>query len=96
MSTVPLNRKGHTNIFGQDGFTVVKLYATDVVKFNDSTIILNSGGWLTATTKQRMKQASKDFQLGFNVYQEKGNWFVSFNGKVIPFVDGMTIDRLTN
>ena len=67
------------------GKTVVTLHATPVVKFDPSQIILNTGGWFTATTRTRMNQASNQFNLGYGVYQNKGAWYVSFKGNTIPF-----------
>lgn len=78
----------------QDGsYTVVSYHSTDVVKFNSDKIILDSGGWLTNTTKTRMNQTSNQYGLGYNVYQKNHNWFVRFKGKDIPFNDGMTLNR---
>lgn len=72
---------------------VVTYHRTQVVQFNDQEIILNSGGWRTSTTKTRMNQTSHQFDLGFNVYQNKGDWFVSYKGTAVPFEDGMVITR---
>lgn len=68
---------------------------TVVVKTYFDKIVLNSGGWMTATTKTAMNQASNEYFLGFSVYQEKGKWyvFVDANNKKVPFEDGMEIKR---
>ena len=68
--------KNNTTIKSADGWTVVTLHGTDVVKFNDKEIILNTGGWKTVTTKARMNQVSNQFGLGYSVYQEDGTWYV--------------------
>lgn len=75
--------------------TEVKYHATVVVKFDENEIILNSGGWRTVTTKSRMNQTSNEFNLGFGVYQRKGDWFVDSKGcdEPIPFEDGMKLER---
>ena len=73
--------------------TIVSFHSTQVVKFTSKTITLNSGGWLTATTKVRMNQASYEFNLDYMVFAEKGIWRVSYDGKIIPFKDGMVITR---
>lgn len=57
--------------------------------FTDGSIRLNSGGWQTATTKRAMNQASNQDNLGFQVFQRKHAWFVSWKGLEVPFVDGM-------
>lgn len=63
------------------GNTVVTYHETSVVTFNDKEIILNTGGWFTNTTKERMNQVSNVFKLGFYVQQVKGVWEVVFRNK---------------
>lgn len=82
-----------TNIRTADKETIVRYHSTDVVQFTDKEIILNSGGWKTVTTKARMNQTSNQFDLGFVVYQQKGDWFVDFKGKTINFEDNMVLKR---
>lgn len=69
-----------TSIYQSNGFTCVKYHATEVVKFNNEKIILNSGGWETATTKNRMNQASNQFGLNYHVFQRDFQWYVDFSG----------------
>lgn len=96
-ATIPLKRKGNTKVSsnlselsGEE--TVIKLYNTNVVTFNAHRIMLNTGGWKTVTTKQRMNQASDEYDLGFTVFQRQGMWFVSFNGdEAIPFIGNILI-----
>ncbi len=90
---VQLKRKGHTKVTSNDKVTEVKLYNTIVVSFDSKHITLNNGGWQTVTTKARMNQASQEFNLGFSVYQVKGNWIVSFKGKEIEYTNGMILRR---
>lgn len=89
--------KGNTKVktTGFDGAyeTTVTLYNTCVVKFDADTITLNSGGHRTSTTKARMNQTANQFNLGYNVYQKKGKWFVSFGGCELDFQDGMELNR---
>ena len=84
---------GHTTVSTENGKTTVRLHSTDVVVFSAKEIVLNSGTWRTATTKNRMNQTSNQFDLGFDVTHKDFGWFVSFNGKVLPFVDGMKLKR---
>ena len=70
---------------GNEDYMVVRYWSTDIVRFNNERIILNTGGWSTVTTKLRMNQASNQFNLGYNVYQKDFNWFVEYQGKTIPF-----------
>jgi hypothetical protein len=82
-----------TQIRTQDGYTIVQYWDTEVIKFNDTEIILNSGGFLTNTTKTRINQTSNEYNLGFDVRQIKGDWFVFFKGDKLGFVDNMKMTR---
>lgn len=82
----------------ETGTTVtVRYHNTDVVNvYRDGRIKLNSGGWRTATTKNRMNQASNQFGLGYRVYQIDFKWFVDCpDGVARPFWDGMILDPAT-
>lgn len=69
-----------------NGDMVITYHSTPVVtKKANGSIVLNTGGWFTATTKTRMNQASHQFNLGYQVCQKAGNWFASWKGKEIPF-----------
>jgi len=37
-----------------------------------------------------MNQASNEYDLGYQVFQKKGKWFVDFKGDTIPF-EGKTL-----
>ena len=82
-----------TTIATEKGTTRVTYHQTVVVAFSDKKIILDSGGWRTATTKTRMNQASVQFGLGFSVFQRRFEWFVDWQGKELPFRDGMVLRR---
>ena len=85
-----------TAIYQSDGYTCIRYHSTEVVKFNDNEIILNSGGWQTKTTKLRMNQASCEFGLYFNVTtfgRFNDEWFVEYRGKKYSFNDGMILER---
>lgn len=85
-----------TTVFNDDGWTVVKYHQTDVVRFNERFIVLDSGGWQTATTKVRINQTSGQFDLKFHLWQTDFTWIVKLpNGNEVPFKDGLKIDRLT-
>jgi hypothetical protein len=83
--------KTATRVYQEDGYTCVRYHATDVVRFNEHYIELDTGGWETPTTKLRMNQASNQFKLGFRVYQRDYIWHVAtddgydfpFNGEAI-------------
>lgn len=75
----------------ENGMTNIIYHRTAVVSFDAEKIILNTGGYRTATTKTRMNQAANQFRLGFQVFQKDFDWYVIFKGEKIPFND----DRLT-
>ena len=81
-----------TTIAGDgEGNTLITYQSTVIVKFNCDTVTLNSGGWDTVTTKRKMNQASRQFNLGYSVHQRDFEWFVTLpSGYVVPFVDGFT------
>ena len=101
---VELKNKGNTKIYqthehGED-FTVVRLHSSDIVKFNDSRVILDADGWYTVTTKQRMNQAAREYNLGFWVYQKDRVWYLGCaedchdpKPHFHPYYDGMSIPR---
>lgn len=70
------------------GAEVIRLHRTDIIiKQPDGRTVLNTGGWQTATTKDRINALS-----GFRVYSDRGQWIVSDGaGTRIPFHDGMTL-----
>ena len=70
----------------RDGALRVVYHRTAVVTIAPTgAIVLDHGGWKTATTKTRMNQASNQLSLGYCVYQKDHNWFVSFKGRDIAF-----------
>jgi hypothetical protein len=70
-----------------DGSVGIMLHSTYVVKIHaDGTYTLNSGGWQTLTTKDRINQYSPR-----RVYQRNFHWFIDINNKSYPFMDGMVV-----
>ena len=80
------------------GDIVVRLHNTDIVTFKpDGDIVLNSGGWRTVTTKDRLNKFSP-----VTIAQERGVWYVGirsnpygdwerFKREAKIFNDGMVI-----
>ena len=66
----------------------VKYHDTVVVQTTDTRIILNNGGWFTATTKTRMNKASNQYGLGYQVYQHDYAWYVSYKGIEFAWPNG--------
>ena len=67
-----------TSVSNDGVHTIVTYHSTQVVKFNEKEIILNTGGWKSNTTKTRMNQTSNQFNLGYKVWQECSEWYVQW------------------
>ena len=65
--------------------TKICYHNTIVCEFDNKKINLNTGGWFTSTTIKRMNQASKQFNLGFKVFQKDYSWYVQYNNKIYSF-----------
>lgn len=84
-----------TTVYHDSGATCVRYHATELLRVTDSTIVLNSGGYRTVTTKRRINQAMAEWNLPYRVEQVNFNWYVRklYNGCIAPFEDGMMLDR---
>ena len=73
-----------------DGRRTLRLHATDVLTWKpDGVIVLNSGGYRTHTTKERLNAF---LPLDVRVYQKNYSWYVRQDGKKdIDFVDGLEL-----
>ena len=83
-----------TSCICTNGLISVAYHKTVVVHAdkNKGIIVLDTGGWKTATTKTRMNQASNEFGLGYAVFQKRGEWFVNYKGATLPFTsDSITL-----
>jgi hypothetical protein len=81
---------------GRSGRTDVTYYETVVVSFNEREVVLNTGGWWTTTTRVRMNQASRQFELGYLVFTERKSWYVRFAEQKHPFPsERVRVDRET-
>jgi hypothetical protein len=79
----------HTYLQRRGDDIAVKLHDTDVVTFKkDGSVVLDSGGWLTPTTKDRINDNLGDY--GY-ISQKNRQWTVHVAGKEYPYKDGMTI-----
>lgn len=83
-------RKVGNNTYAEilhDNSVGIMLHSTYVVKIHpDNTYTLQTGGWQTITTKDRINQYSP-----VRVYQRNYEWFVRLNGKEYPFMEGMVV-----
>jgi hypothetical protein len=77
---------------------IVTYHDTDIAILRpDGTVTLNSGGWLTATTKKRMNQAFDNWGFTIRVEQTKGEWSIRNykTQQMVAFFDYITFDPNT-
>ena len=72
------------------GIRVIRLHDTNIIAFRpDGSIKLNSGGWRTVTTKDRINQHCKSIRI----WSYKGVWILGVDGRKYVFADGMIIQH---
>ena len=77
----------NTYLYPVNDGIAVRLHATNVVVIHpDNTYTLNTGGWRTVTTKDRINKYSP-----VRVHQRKYEWYITMNGKEYPFIEGMVV-----
>ena len=64
----------------------IRFHQTTIISFLKDGILLNSGGYHTVTTKDRINRFS-----GHRIHSDKGIWYVSSLDKQYVFADGMII-----
>ena len=95
MAQTSICRGVATSVVCTNGRITVVYHNTMVVDVTPEHITLDTGGWKTVTTKRRMNQASTQFNLGYTVYQQKGQWFVGYRGVTRPFdQDEIILERV--
>ena len=72
---------------------VIKFHETYIFTEKGNQITLNSGGWKTRTTKERLNDLI--LQYGFYLHQEKSIWYIGSRkiGKTVVFFDGIKISK---
>lgn len=75
----------NTYLLRGDGVFSIRLHATDIVTIHkNNTYTLNSGGWITLTTKSRMNEHAP-----VRISQRGGVWYL---GDGSLFYDGVTVN----
>lgn len=82
-------KKKATSYETQSEEVIFTLYKTPIVRIRKHDIWLQTGGYNTVITKRRMNEISKEFNLGYVVYSDKGIWHVQYRGKHGP----MSMDK---
>ena len=76
-------------ILNDDDSVAVRLHQTDIITYRpDGSIILDTGGWETVTTKARMNEYLDHPRVG----SERGVWTISSGGIDYFYQDGMVIN----
>ena len=88
----------NTRVNNHNGWCRVYLYNTNIIKFDDDEIVLNyeNDKFKTPTTKNRLNQISKIYDLGFKVIQKKGSWYAEFKGFQVLFSRCVRLHRKGN
>lgn len=71
----------------------IRLHATDVVTYAEDVITMNTGGWYTVTTKDRINAF---LPSGWRIASEKGTWYLHklpWGGSRWRFTDGLSLVR---
>lgn len=90
--------RAHTRVYNDEyGFTYVKYHHTVVVRFDGKSVVLNSDGHKTNTTRVRMNQTAQQYNLPYKVIQSNFKWYVEIDKsglfeRVVDFKDKMEIE----
>lgn len=69
-------------------FTIDLHFNSIVYIYNDDSIMLTTGGFWSATTKERLNHFSP-----YIIYQKMGNWFMDIPEGTKSFISGMIITK---
>jgi hypothetical protein len=73
-------------VIREDGGLGIRLHDTEVIIHYPDRIVLNTGGWQTVTTKNRMNGFSPAL-----VYSDAGVWMISWHGKEYAYAENITL-----
>lgn len=79
-SIEPVKNRTGLKIYLMKGTVIFKLYDTVVLSMNSKYMLLNSGGYRTAHTKNVIND---NLPKGYLVYQKKGEWYVTTPTEVL-------------
>lgn len=88
---IELRKKGNTSIKNENSIITVRFHETDIITHDtkNKTIILDSGGWRTPTTKNRINQYLSENNIGLGIFQKKGKWYIAQD---LEFFDNIKIN----
>lgn len=80
------------------GGIAIRLHSTDIIVVEpcgrngrDDRVTLDTGGWQTVTTRDRLNAFLREHARGWGVYQERFLWWLAGDTTRVPFTDGMRI-----
>lgn len=74
-----------TRVICTSGLIDIYYHATNIVSVrNDRSIVLDFGGWDIVTTRRKMNQASRQFNLGYSVFRHKGQTYINSTNDLDP------------
>jgi hypothetical protein len=77
-------------IYDEEGNRIaIRLHDTNIMTFEGNEIILDSGGWQTRVTKDRMNDYLPS--VGYHIEQKNYEWTLVHGDERIPFKDGIRI-----
>jgi len=72
-------------IIYKDGNRAIRLHKTDIITFGATAFILNTGGWSTVTTKDRINKYIPCHYL----FQKDFQWYLSTGKGIVEYYDGI-------
>lgn len=73
----------NTRLFERADGIAARLHNTDILLFRpDGSVVYNSGGWKTVTTKQRMNEYGPA-----RIWSDRGTWFIAYDGTSGAYAD---------
>jgi hypothetical protein len=85
----PQRKLGNNTYIRREGeHVVIRLHATDIVKIGKDRIVLDSGGYRTHTTKDRLNAV---LPAGYGLSADKGLWHLRTPKGAYIFADGCTL-----
>ena len=81
------NTRLHVN---RDGTFEIRLHGNPIIIIHPTHLTLNSCGYLTVTTKNRMNTFTED---DIRIFQKNYQWYVEIDDERFPFFDGMMIPQ---
>ena len=70
--------------------THLYLHGNEIGRLSNNVLTIDSCGWETNTTKERLNGLLSQYGLG-NIYSENKEWFYQNGAYIVAFEDGMTI-----